>query len=397
MDDKQRKELISRIEHKEYVTYELPQLSLKRELILIVVLGLVYSVVLIIKNLLGKIALVGSILEWADLISRYFPFLALALVVPLIIYRIAAFAKARKAIYDLGDLTAGEKRLIQNGLLIDADYISVVTDSRGSVLKCEAMQNGAKMTFESPFIRAEFLPIDKNEKIKVFVDSANPKNYLVNIYEHIPRKGPKVLTDKTQLQYESKTDSTSWIMAIIYILVFLPMLMLLPFVLLVASVFFLPFVGAAIGIRDNNPEMMVGGIGVSIIELVIFFVIFTKSRKNRRKNSKTSRPTNYYLNAIVNRYWTTEYESRGKYGKVRHTIYHISARYVEPGTNYAYDFFATGPSSLYKTEGGEVRVFVNPNNMNKYYIDYVAAIEKQGYEYSDAGFTFDDNGVCYEK
>ena len=169
-------------------------------------------------------------------------------------------------------------------------------------------------------------------------------------------------------------------MAIIYILVFLPMLMLLPFVLLVASVFFLPFVGAVIGIRDNNPEMMVGGIGVSIIELVIFFVIFTKSRKNRRKNSKTSRPTNYYLNAIVNRYWTTEYESRGKYGKVRHTIYHIS-----------------GPSSLYKTEGGEVRVFVNPNNMNKYYIDYVAAIEKQGYEYSDAGFTFDNNGVCYEK
>ena len=173
--------------------------------------------------------------------------------------------------------------------------------------------------------------------------------------------------------------------------------MLLPFVLLVASVFFLPFVGAVIGIRDNNPEMMVGGIGVSIIELVIFFVIFTKSRKNRRKNSKTSRPTNYYLNAIVNRYWTTEYESRGKYGKVRHTIYHISARYVEPSTNYVYDFFATGPSSLYKTEGGEVRVFVNPNNMNKYYIDYVAAIEKQGYEYSDAGFTFDDNGVCYEK
>ncbi|MBQ1564135.1 hypothetical protein IIZ81_02135 [Candidatus Saccharibacteria bacterium] len=115
MDDKERKELISRIEHKEYATYELPQLSLKRELILIVVLGLVYSIVLIVKNLLGKIELVDNILEWADLISRYFPFLALALVLPLIIYRVAVFVKARKAIYDLGDLTAEE---IQRHFLI---------------------------------------------------------------------------------------------------------------------------------------------------------------------------------------------------------------------------------------------------------------------------------------
>jgi hypothetical protein len=50
-----------------------------------------------------------------------------------------------------------------------------------------------------------------------------------------------------------------------------------------------------------------------------------------------------------------------------------------------------------RLDGKEVHVFVNPENMNKYCIDYISALKDSGQEYSNKGFSFDQYGVWYEK
>ena len=58
---------------------------------------------------------------------------------------------------------------------------------------------------------------------------------------------------------------------------------------------------------------------------------------------------------------------------------------------------AVGMAMGAKRQGKEVRVYVDPNNMYKYYVDYPAALQNNKIKYDNTGFTFDDNGVWYEK
>ena len=62
-----------------------------------------------------------------------------------------------------------------------------------------------------------------------------------------------------------------------------------------------------------------------------------------------------------------------------------------------YIFTITGPRAISNLQGKEVRVYVDPNNMCKYYVDYPTALQNNKIKYDNTGFTFDDNGVWYEK
>lgn len=157
--------------------------------------------------------------------------------------------------------------------------------------------------------------------------------------------------------------------------------------------------GAVTALRDENFISFVGSTVLSGLEILVAILIYRKFKKVGviGRGTKIMRPTNLYLEAKVNKYWTTEYKVKREKGHITHKVHHISARYLEPGTNYVYDFNATGPSIIAKLENKEVRIYVDPKNMNKYYIDFASALRKMGTNYTDDGFTFDSNGIWYEK
>lgn len=398
MDDAARKELVSRIERKEYVTYEKPNYLIKPDIILALALGLIYPALLIAKSILGKFEIGEKVFSMIELVVKYYPLMALAIFVIVLTIRIASFLKRKNSIYDLGNLSSEEKNLILQGDVISADRGTIVSSEKGSVLKCDASYDGESLHFESPAIRAQFLSIS-DEQIQVFIDKNNPKKYLVNIYNHIPRKGPKVLSDKTQLKYETESDEMHWAKIVLTIVVGILVVFFWPVALIFVIMVLSPFISMGVAIRDGDTNMLIESIIIAVVEVLIVAVVYAKLKKAGiiHRGAKMMRTSNYYLNVKVNKYWTTEYKVKGEHGTEMHKVHHISARYIEPGTNYVYDFFATGPQMISRVDGKEVRVFVDPDNMNKYYIDFIYAIRGLGYKYTDTGFTCDSYGVWFEK
>lgn len=398
MDDEQRRGLVSRIERGEYVTYELPKYSAKKDIGLALVFALIYLAMLGAKAILGVVNVSDNIESIVGVTVKIYPFVALIIFVISLSVRICSFIKKKSAIYNLGGLTADEKELILHGDLINAAYDRVQNSEKGSILKCNAEYNGEKINFESPAILAQFMPI-KNKEIQVFINKNDPKKYLVNIYNHIPRKGPKVLTDKSKLQYESGDDEAFWAKVVLSIVLGIIILIFWPAALAAVIMLLSPVVQLVLALREGDASKLIGSAILLVVELTVVLACYFRLKKAGiiRRGSKAIRTSNNYLLVKVNNYWTTEYKVRGEHGSVTHKVHHISARYIEPGTNYVYDFFTTGPQMISKVNGKEIRVYVNPDNMNKYYVDYISGLRERGYKYSDTGFTFDQNGVWYEK
>lgn len=398
MDEKARRGLISRIEHGEFVTYEMPKYLIGKDILLFAILAIIYPLITLIELLMQKINLDEDVLSMVVNVRNGYLLIALVLFVMVVTIRLVSFLKKKKAIYNLGDVTAEEKRLILQGDIVDAHFGSVTNSEKGAVLKCSADYKGQNLHFESPAIRAQFLSTE-NKNIQVFVDKNNPKKYLINIYELIPRKGPKVLSDGTQLKSEAPDEEEYWAKIVLGILGGVALLIFWPLILVFIIMLLMPFVSFVTALRDGKMIELAGNAVVVILEISAIIFIYRKFKKVGiiRRGTKLMRPTNLYLEVLVNKHWTTEYKVKGEKGHKIHKVHHISARYLEPGTNYVYDFCATGPEIISKIVNKEVRVYVDPKNMSKYYIDFASALRNMGMNYTDNGFTFDSNGIWYEK
>lgn len=398
MDEKARKDLISRIERNEFVTYEMPKYPFGKDILLFVILGIIYPLILLVELLMQKINLDEEVMAIVMSVRNGYLLIALVFFVTVVTIRLVSYAKKKNAIYNLGDVTAEEKRLILQGDIINARYNSVTDSEKGSVLKCEAIYNGQTLHFGSPAIRTQFLSMSGRE-IHVFVDKNNPQKYLINIYELIPRKGPKVLSDGTQLKSEAPDEEEHWAKIVLGILGTVFFLLFWPLVLVFIIMMLSPFVGAVKAFRDGDIIVGVGSTVMSGLEILAAILVYRKFKKVGmiRRGTKLMRPTNLYLEVMVNKHWTTEYKVKGEKGHITHKVHHISARYIQPETNYVYDFCATGPEIISRVVGKEVRVYVDPKNMSKYYIDFPSALRNMGMNFTDNGFTFDNNGIWYEK
>lgn len=398
MDEIERKDLISRIEHGEYVTYEMPKYAVSKDVVFLIVLGIIYPAMLAVEAMMRHINLDAEVMLNVERVRSIYPIAALILFILVVTIRLAAHIKKKKAIYNLGDVTAEEKRLILQGEIINARFKSVTDSEKGSVLVCEANYNEQNLCFRSPAIRAQFLPMS-GEPIQVFVDKNDPKKYLVNIYNHIPRKGPKVLSDGTLLKCEAPDEEEHWAKIVMSILGTVFLILFWPLILVFIIMLMMPLVSMVVGIRDGKIWEIAGGAVVTALEVLAAMTIYKRGRRIGvfRRGTKFMRPTNYYLEVTANKHWITEYKVKGEKGKVTHRVHHISARYIQPETNYVYDFCATGPEIISRVVGKEVRVYVDPKNMNKYYIDFPSALRNMGMNYTDNGFTFDNNGIWYEK
>jgi len=398
MSDQERRELVTRIERGEYVTYETPKYPLKNNVITVLVLAAVYFALWLVQAILRNASFGQNILVIIEKVFRVYFYIALGIFVLLTIFWLVGYFRKKSKVYDLGKLSANNKKLILQGECIEADLGSTKDTEKGAIINCSADYGGQNLHFESPAIRAQVLPFDEH-KILVFIDKNNPQNYLVDIYSHIPRKGPKVLSNRDDLKLGEESDEEHWrrivlsIFAAIMIIFFWPLMLgLLVFVLA-------PLAEAIIALVNNDMSSF-GGFGMFLI-LEIAVVLFVRYKLKQsgaiKRGSRAWRPSDFYLGVIVDKYWTTEYVVRGEDGKKTHKVHHISATYIDPQTKYMYIFTVTGPRAISNLQGKEVRVYVNPNNMYKYYVDYPTALQNNKIKYDNTGFTFDDNGVWYEK
>lgn len=398
MNSKERRELISRIERKEYVTYETPKYPVKNTIVLASVLALLYLALLLTKNVLSSSESHANIFEIIEKIFSFYPEVAVGIFVLFAAWWLVKYLKKESLIFDLGRISAKDKKLILSGEILEANLESVTDSARGTIVKCGADYDGQRLHFESPAIRAQILPFKEN-KIKVFIDKNNPQDYLVNIYEHIPRRGPKILSNREELKFGEKTDEEHWRRIILSIACAILLIFLWPFLIGLVVLLLTPIVEVVLAIKNDDMISLSGFMLLLALEIAVVLFVRNSLKKSGVINngSRGWRPSDYYLNVMIDKYWTTEYVVRGEKGKTTHKVHHISARYIEPKTNYMYEFYTTGPNMIARLVNKEVRVYVNPKNMEKYYIDYPTALRENSIKYDITGFTFDENGVWYEK
>jgi len=146
-------------------------------------------------------------------------------------------------------------------------------------------------------------------------------------------------------------------------------------------IFLMPFCFTALSLAVSgifSGKIVLFVVGAAVMALVAFGIsrIF-----KTLSNAQNALSQGYYLEATGTRYWVTKSDNS--------TTHHFECRYVVPGTRKTYKFSTTSVDRRAEVlVGSKVRVYVNPENMNQYYVDA---------KYSLANFGFTTNQDYIDK
>jgi len=248
-------------------------------------------------------------------------------------------------------VSSRDRWLIQNGELIEAHIDSF--DQLGDLysLVCSAKYAGEERKFRASITDIRIIPTS-SRKIGVFINPSDPKQYFVNIYEHIPLAGGQTLLDRSEMRVEPKARGDLSKTIQMSILAAVCALILFPVILS----------------TDTSSLNLAIMVGVILLTLIAFVGAIYH---DYNKNKKILHGGNY-IEATVESYYTY----RDRRGALHHGI---SARYIEPSTKRAHEFAASGSSVIKTLQGAKIKVYINPDNMSEYIMDIDGALQDLGF------------------
>ena len=249
--------------------------------------------------------------------------------------------------------------LIANGLEIEA-HIENIFGSNGSyTLEC-TNEKYPGVVFKSKVMADEPI-IGEERTARVFIDPQNPNNYFVDIFSISPCQAGKVLMDRSELKIDDHPDIPYLSTNIMFIVV---------------AVFMIPFVLTGLGLvvssfaRDNFFMLPFGVLWLAACAFMIYKASQSKG------NTRNALAKGHYLEATGTRYWVTHSDDS--------TTHHFECRYVVPGTRDTYKFHTTSVDSRAEVlVGSKVRVYVDPDNMNVYYVAARKTLSNFGFTAKD--------------
>ncbi len=348
-DERARQDLVFNIESGRYKMDDKESMS---GAIIIIALMTIVLIIMVIFDLASPKYRGRTVGDALTLVACFVP------VILVIIMGVLAIKHAGKD--RLGGITEKQYQLIMHGEKIEAYLDSIEEVGTYYALKCSAEYKGEKRLFESSTVKIKPLPFDER-KVDVYINPDDPSQYVVDIYSHLPMTGGDVLHDRSELkrQPNSKPNNRLSRMVIIALIV---VAIGLSFVFMMSGFFMFTI---------NAPE--VGIIFFLCIPLTLAPIIFGLIKQT--KTTKDVLSDGYYLIATGLRYWVTTSDDR--------KTYHLSVRYIEPKTRQYHDFRTTGPSSMKNLVDAKVRVYIDPDNLNKYYIDIKSSLEDIGFTASE--------------
>lgn len=262
-------------------------------------------------------------------------------------------------------VTSKDLDLIANGLEIEARVEDIFGANGIYHIVCTSEKYPGQ-TFKSKNLFDRPI-INEKRTARVFIDAQDPNQYFVDIYSIMPQQGEAVLLDRSELKRNKEMH--------------MPMQVRSNVAVVFLCIFLMPFCFTALSLAISgifSGKIMLFVVGAAVMALVVFGI--SKIFKTL-SNAQNALSQGYYLEATGTRYWVTKSDNS--------TTHHFECRYVVPGTRKTYKFSTTSVDGRAEVlVGSKVRVYVNPENMNQYYVDA---------KYSLANFGFTANQDYIDK
>ena len=345
--EQERQELVAAIEGNRYAKSNKKNTS---SITAVVVLAMFMMIVMSLFSMIKKSG--GSEAAFAILImlGMFFGFIGI------IVLAVALASKSRGM--KLNSLTSQQRWLILNGEKIEAHVESIDRSGNLRTITCTANYQGQNMRFVSPAFDVEPIPFEER-KIDVFVNPQAPNQYFVNVFSHLPFVGENRLNDRSEMKCESPANATKLAANNSAAVVIVAVIMIPMALFLIVAGFF----AAAAG----------GGFVALLMILgmpALFIYAIAKVAESAR-TVKAVLAKGYYIEAKGERFWVTSSKNS--------KTYHLTSRYIEPGTKQMHEFHTTGPSSMRNLVGTRVRVYINPDDLTQFYCDTKTSLAELGF------------------
>ncbi len=262
----------------------------------------------------------------------------------------------------LGELTEEQRWLILNGEEIEAHLDTVEETGRYYVLSCSAEYKGEQRQFTSSTVKVRPLPI-KERKVAVYIDPNDPLKYIVDVYSHLPEKGKNKLIDRSELKRQPRMTDKQKVELVIMIVVGVIGVLLAGMVIKYSLSLF------SQGKKEKEMGMM---LLIFLVPMIVFALVYGIVK--RFKDMRTVWGDGYYLYARGVRFWAKEIYDDGSRKE-----FHLLTRYTEPKNKRAHEFEVVGPAKMQNLVDAKVKVYVNPENLNEYFVDINGTLEELGF------------------